>query len=196
MDIKFFASQSEFRAWLEENHANTSEIWVGFYKKDSGKGGITYPQSVDAALCFGWIDGIRKSVDAISYCNRFTPRKPKSNWSAVNTKRIGELIAQGLVHEAGLKVFNARDQEKTNLYSFERESAALDDDAIKQFKTNPKAWENFEAQAPSYKKAAIWWVISAKQEATRQKRLGELIAFSEKGERIPQFVSPSRRKNT
>lgn len=125
MDVKFFVSADEFRAWLEANHDKTQEVWVGFYKKASGKQSVTYHEAVDQALCFGWIDGIRKSVDELSYTNRFTPRKRGSNWSSVNIKRVGELTEMGLMHPAGIKAFNERDPRKSEMYSFERENVAL-----------------------------------------------------------------------
>lgn len=193
MDVVFFESQAEFREWLLKNHDKTSEIWVGFRKKNSGLPSATYHQAVDEALCFGWIDGIRKSIDDTSYTNRFTPRKRRSNWSEVNIKRVGELIELGLMHPAGLKAFEARDQDKTGQYSYEARTREMNEAAVATFKANPKAWEFFQAQAPSYQKLANWWVFSAKQEATRQRRLAKLIEHSEKGERLPQFVSPRKK---
>lgn len=191
MDATFFESAAEWRAWLEANHDTATELMVGFYKKGSGKPSVTYHEAVEQALCFGWIDGVRRSIDADSYTNRFTPRKPRSNWSQVNIRHVERLTEQGLMHEAGLKAFNARDPEKQNQYSFERENARLDPAYEAQFRADAKAWEHFMSRPPSYRKPAIWWVMSAKQEATRQKRLATLIADSAAGRKIAVL----RRKN-
>jgi len=191
--VIFFKTPSEFRAWLEANHDKAHELWVGYYKKGSGKPSMTWPESVDQALCFGWIDGIRKSIDDESYTNRFTPRKPTSNWSAVNIKRVMELTEQGLMHPAGLAAFEKRKDDKSGIYGYEqRENAALSDDYEKQFKANAKAWDWFRSQAPSYQKMATWWVISARQEATRLKRLATLIDDSEHGVRIAPLRPPAK----
>ena len=190
-NIIYFTSPDEFRRWLEANHAQAQELWVGYYKKDSGKPSMTWHESVGVALCFGWIDGVRKSVDAESYTNRFTPRKPGSIWSAVNIKRIEELIAQGLVHPAGMKTFEQRTEAKSAVYAYEqREHPTLDEAAEQQFKANAQAWEFFQARPPSYQKAALWWVISAKSEATRSKRLATLIDDSANG----RTIAPLTRK--
>jgi len=183
-DIVFFASPLEFKNWLEKNHSHSSELWVGFYKKGSKKPSITWPESVDQALCYGWIDGIRKSIDENSYTIRFTPRNPKSIWSAVNINRVGELNNLGLMQPSGIEVFEKRDEKRAQLYSFERSNVKLDDQYEKKFKENNKAWNFFQSQAPSYKKPAIWWVISAKQEQTRLKRLETLIKDSEAEQKI------------
>ena len=192
MDVRFFASAADLRAWLEEHHATEKELWVGFYKKGSGKTGVTYPEAVDQALCFGWIDGIRKGVDDISYTNRFTPRKRGSNWSSVNTKRVGELAELGLMHPAGQKVFDERDREKADQYSYEARSRPLAEHYEAQFHANPGAWAFFQDQPPSYRTAATWWVMSAKQEATRLKRLATLIDDSANGRRIAMLARPAR----
>lgn len=184
MNIMFFNSPAEWRQWLEENHDKAQEIQVGYYKVSTGKPSMTWAQSVDEALCFGWIDGIRKSVDADSYTIRFTPRRPRSNWSAVNLKRIRELIAEGRVHPAGLQVFESRDEKKTTQYSYENRPQEFEEPYAQQFKKHEKAWYYFQAQAPSYRRAAIWWVISAKQEKTRLSRLAQLIEDSEKEQPI------------
>lgn len=186
MESIFFASAAEFRAWLEENHDKSQELWIGFYKKNAGKTGLTYPESVDLALCFGWIDGIRKSLDDTRYTNRFTPRKPGSNWSEKNINRVGELISEGLMHPAGLKAFEERTAAKSGVYSYEqRKEARLSDAQEEQFRANPKAWDYFQAQPPSYRQTAVWWVVSAKKEETRLKRLATLIEDSENGRAIP-----------
>jgi uncharacterized protein YdeI (YjbR/CyaY-like superfamily) len=192
MDIIYFASQAEFRRWLEEHHDTATEIQVGYYKVASGVPSITYKESVDEALCFGWIDGIRRSVVDKRYTLRFTPRKPRSIWSAVNLKRFAELQAAGKVHPSGQRTFDTRNPAMVNQYSFEQPPDALRLTAEQEarFKANAGAWGNFEKMPPSYRKAAIWWVVSAKQDATRQKRLDELIADSARGLR----VKPLRRK--
>ena len=186
MDVTFFDSSAAFRAWLEEYHDQVQELWVGFYKKDSGKTGISYLEAVDEALCFGWIDGIKKKVDDDSYTNRFTPRNARSNWSAVNIQRVGELSQLGRMHPAGFKAFDARDQEKTQLYSYEARERPLDEMYEKSFRANEKAWDFFTTQAPSYQKVARYWVMSAKREETRLKRLATLIEDSENGRRLAQ----------
>lgn len=185
---KFFKSQSDFRKWLETHHTSATELWVGYYKKDSGKPSITWPQSVDEALCFGWIDGIRKSIDDLSYKIRFTPRKPPSIWSAVNIKRAGELIEQGLMQPTGLKAFEARQENRSAIYSYEQRSPELPAQYQKKLKKDLAAWKFFQAQPPSYRKAANWWVLSAKKEETRLKRLDQLIQYSTRGQRILQFT--------
>lgn len=180
----FFKNQSSFHKWLEKNHGKFSELIVGFYKINSEKPSITYKEALDEALCFGWIDGIRKSIDKESYTIRYTPRNPKSIWSAINIKRVNELKELGLMQPTGLKVFEKRDVRKSNLYSFERENVKLSVDYEMQFRKNKKAWKFFNSQPPSYRKPAMWWIMSAKQEETRLRRLETLIADSEKGLRI------------
>ena len=181
---KFFRTPRELRAWLEKHHDSAAELWVGLYRKDSGRQSITWPELVDQLLCFGWIDGIRKSVDEISYTNRVTPRRAKSNWSAVNLRRMDALIEAGAVHPSGLQAYQARDPAREQRYSFEREGAALDAEMVKTFKRNPRAWRFFTDQPPFYRKTATWWVISAKREATRLRRLETLISDSAAGQRI------------
>ena len=192
MKPKFFKTPAEFRKWFETDHALASELWVGFYKKDSGKPSITWPESVDQALCFGWIDGIRKSIDDTSYMIRFTPRKARSIWSAVNIKRAGELIEQGLMRPAGLKAFTAHEENRSGIYSYEQRSPELPAQYRKILNKNSRAMKFFDAQPPSYRKAANWWVQSAKKEETRLTRLAKLIEHSGKGERIPQFTPPKK----
>ena len=187
---KFFKSQKDFRKWLEKNHNKVQELIVGFYKVNSGKQSIRYQEALNEALCFGWIDGVRKNIDETSYSIRFTPRKPKSYWSAVNTKRANELIKLGLMHPSGLKIFNERDKEKSEKYSSERKNVKFDPDSEKRFKANKKAWEFFQSKPPSYQKPATWWIMSAKREETRLKRLTKLIEDSEKGKSI-SLLNPS-----
>jgi uncharacterized protein YdeI (YjbR/CyaY-like superfamily) len=177
----FFKTQSDFRKWLEKNHKQETELLVGFYKVGSGKPSMTWSQSVDEALCFGWIDGVRKSIDKDSYQIRFTQRKPTSIWSAINIKKIEELTKQGLMQPAGLASFERRTENKSKIYSYEKAEAELTPDFKKQFKANKKAWDYFQSLAPSYKKISTHWVMSAKQEATRIKRLHQLISESAAG---------------
>jgi uncharacterized protein YdeI (YjbR/CyaY-like superfamily) len=172
----FFASSLEFRAWLRENHAAIQEVWVGFHKRGSGNPSVTWPESVDVALCYGWIDGIRKSLGRDSYVIRFTPRKQHSRWSAVNVKRARELLARGLMRPAGLKAF---EQRVESAYSYEqRHAAEFSGEDQKRFRANRKAWEFFQAQPPWYRRTATYWVISAKKRETRAKRLLTLIGDS------------------
>lgn len=184
MKPKFFTTQEDFRRWLEENHKTATEIIVGYYNVKSGKGGMTWSESVDQALCFGWIDGVRRSIDEESYSIRFTPRKPKSIWSAVNIEKIRVLTEKGLMKPEGIAAFAKRDENKSRIYAYERKAAKLSVEFEKQFKANKKAWEFFQNQAPSYRKTIIYWVISAKQEATRQSRLEKLIVASADEKRI------------
>ena len=170
--------------WLEENHATATELWVGFYKRDSGKPSITWPESVDQALCFGWIDGIRKRVDKITYKIRFTPRRRSSIWSAINIKRAEELARQKRMRPAGLKAFAARIENKSGIYSYEQRSTELSEPYAKLLKKNKAASNFFERQPPSYRKMIGWWIISAKKEATRMARLAKLIGESAKGKRL------------
>lgn len=194
MKLRFFKTPSDLRTWFEKHHAVEQELWVGYYKKDSGKPSITWPESVDEALCFGWIDGIRKNVDEVSYTSRFTPRKLRSTWSAVNIKRAGELKKQGLMQPAGLKAFQARQENRSGIYSYEQRSPELPDQYRKLLKKNKTAWEFFQAQPPSYRKAANWFVLSAKKEVTRLKRLDQVIEDSAAGRWIPQFLTTKKSK--
>lgn len=184
----FFPTPADFRRWLQAHHATAKELLVGFYKTGSGKASITWPESVDQALCFGWIDGLRQRIDDESYTIRFTPRKPTSTWSAVNIKRVEELTQLGLMTPAGLKAFEARKENKSGIYSYEQRTAALPPEYEKVLKANRAAWTFFQAQTASYRKAAMWWIVSAKQDPTRLKRLDQLIAHSARGETLPQFT--------
>lgn len=193
-EVLFFASPEAFREWLAAHAGDTQEQWVGYYKKSTGKPSITWPESVDEALCYGWIDGLRKTIDAESYKIRFTPRKKSSIWSAVNIKRVAELTELGRMHPAGLKIFAERKEEKSGVYAYEqRENAELEPTEEAQLRANAQAWEFFHAQPTGYRKTAIWWVVSAKQAPTRLKRLNTLIETSAQGQRLPQFVSPGKR---
>jgi len=181
---KFFPTPPDFRNWLEENHESEKEIIVGFYKVGTEKPSITWSESVDQALCFGWIDGVRKSIDEESYSIRFTPRKPTSIWSAINIQKVEDLTKDGLMKPAGLKAFQLRKESKSRIYSHETENIKLSDAFENQFKANNKAWEFFEKQAPSYKKVMTHWIMSAKQYKTQISRLEKTILESEKEKRI------------
>jgi uncharacterized protein YdeI (YjbR/CyaY-like superfamily) len=177
----FFAKQSDFRKWLQKNHKKETELLVGFYKVNSGKPSMTWSQSVDEALCFGWIDGVRKSIDKDSYQIRFTRRKSASIWSAINIKKIEGLTRQGLMQPAGHASFDKRTEGKSKIYSHEKDEVELTQNFKNQFKTNKKAWDYFQSLAPSYRKVSKHWVMSAKQEKTQAKRLNQLISDSEAG---------------
>ena len=182
MEPIFFETPAEFRAWLEEHHADEAELLVGFHKKGSGRPSMTWPESVDQALCFGWIDGVRRGIDEHSYTIRFTPRKARSTWSVVNVRRAEELIEAGLMRPAGLAAFEARTGERSGVYSFEqKDEVAFDEAQARRFQADAKAWEFFQAQPPWYRRTATWWVISAKKEETRAKRLATLIEDSAAG---------------
>jgi uncharacterized protein YdeI (YjbR/CyaY-like superfamily) len=187
----FFRSAGDFRAWLDKHHATARELLVGLYRKDSGRG-ISYPEALDEALAFGWIDGVRKRVDSESYMIRFTPRKPSSIWSAVNIQRIQELTSRGLMKPSGLRVFRERDEQKTRRYSYERDHASLNPELAAVLRANQKASSFFEVQPPGYRKTATFWVMSAKKEATRTRRLAHLIERSANGNRI-DLLDPSRK---
>jgi uncharacterized protein YdeI (YjbR/CyaY-like superfamily) len=178
MKATFFPTQDKFRQWLKQHHKKETELIVGYYKVGSGKPSMTWSQSVDQALCFGWIDGIRRSLDDESYCIRFTPRKSTSIWSAINIKKIEELTRQGLMQPAGLASFENRKENKSRIYSFENEEVKFPTEFEKQFKANKKAWKYFQSLAVSYRKTSLHWVMSAQQETTRLKRLNQLIAES------------------
>ena len=191
---KFFPTLADWRAWLEKNHAAHEEFWVGFYKRDSGRPSITWPESVDGALCFGWIDGVRHSIDAFSYKIRFTPRKSRSTWSAINIKRVKELTELGMMHAAGLAAFEKRDGDRSAIYAYEqRKTAKLPPNFEKLFKANSKAWTFFKSQPPWYQRTSTYWIISAKKEETREKRLATLIDCSQKKRPIPQLTRPGSR---
>ena len=179
-----FASAAEFRAWLERHHASAAELWILFYKKASGRGGLVYREALDEALCFGWIDGVLKSIDADCYMQRFTRRRPGSNWSNVNLRHIARLKAAGRMHPAGLAAFEARDTKKAPAYSFENRPEKFPLPLEKSFRTHRRAWTFWLAQPPSYRRTLIWWVVSAKQDATRERRLATVIAASAADRRV------------
>jgi uncharacterized protein YdeI (YjbR/CyaY-like superfamily) len=191
----FFATPEEFRAWLEEHHETERELLVGFHKKGSGKPSITWPEAVEQALCFGWIDGVRRGLDEDSYTIRFTPRKPSSTWSRVNLEKVKELEERGLMRPAGRRAYDARREAKTGVYSYEqRQAAALPAAYEVRLRANAAAWEDWSARPPSYRKAATWWVVSAKREETRERRLAQLIEHSEKGRTVPPLTPPAKRR--
>jgi uncharacterized protein YdeI (YjbR/CyaY-like superfamily) len=186
---KYFKSQGDFRKWFEKNHLKEKELTVGFYKKSTRKKSITWPESVNEALCFGWIDGIRRNIDDESYSIRFTPRKKSSNWSNVNIKKMQELLEAGLVADAGKKAFANRDASKAPTASYEQELVEFSTEEEKKFRANKKAWAYFQQQNNSYRKTATWWVIKAKREETRLRRLNMLIDDSSNG----IYIKPLRR---
>jgi uncharacterized protein YdeI (YjbR/CyaY-like superfamily) len=185
----FFAAPADLRAWLEAHHDTEPELLVGFHKVGSGRPSITWPESVDQALCYGWIDGVRKSIDGTSYTIRFTPRKPASTWSVINIRRARELMAEGLMRPAGRTAFESRADEDSGVYSYEqRRDAQLDGTQQALFQAHEKAWSFFQEQPPWYRKAAAWWVISAKREETRSARLATLVECSERGQAVPPLT--------
>ena len=190
----FFATPSRFRAWLEAHHASETELLVGFHKKGSGRPSITWPESVDEALCFGWIDGVRRSLGEEAYTIRFTPRRPRSTWSAVNVARVAELERLGKMTEAGLRAFAARTPERTGVYSFERPVAQLSAEDDARLRSNRAAAAFFDAQPPGYRRLVLHWVTSAKRAETRQRRLDRLVADSAAGRRIGLLERPTRAK--
>ena len=184
-----FETPEDFRAWLERYHDSERELWVGYHKKGSGKPSMTWPESVDEALCFGWIDGLRKSIDAERYMIRFTPRRARSVWSAVNIERVAALTQERRMRAAGRTAFEARREDRSGIYSYEqREKAVLDPAFEKRFRAKRKAWTFFEAQANWYRQAAIRWVMTAKKEETRERRLGTLIEDSAAGRTVPPLT--------
>lgn len=190
----FFTRPEEFRAWLDENHEEGGELWVGFWKKGSGRPSITWPESVDEALCFGWIDGVRRGIDDESYMIRFTPRKRRSTWSSGNVKRVRELIEEGRMRPAGLAAFEARDEKRSGIYSYEqRKAVRLAPEQEREFRANERAWSFFESRPPGYRRQATWWVISAKRPETRERRLATLIADSEAGRTLRHLTRPGDR---
>ena len=184
MDIIFFPGSGEFRKWLEQNHLHEKELLVGYYKKATGKPSMTWPESVDQALCFGWIDGVRRSLDDERYYIRFTPRNPKSNWSEVNVKKAEELIRKGLMQPAGLALYQSKDRDRVGRYSYENRPEKLPAEMERKFMQNTPAWEFFTQQAPSYQKAVIHWVLDARRKETQESRLDRLINRSEQKKRM------------
>jgi uncharacterized protein YdeI (YjbR/CyaY-like superfamily) len=188
MRPKFFATANEFRAWLQRHHGSAPELLVGFHKTSSGKASVSWPESVDEALCFGWIDGVRRRLDESSYTIRFTPRRPGSIWSAVNIRRAQALERQGRMAAAGHRAFARRREKRSMRYSYEQRPAELVAPYAGMLRRNAAARKFFESQAPSYRRAATWWVLSARREETRLKRAATLVELSSGGRLIPQFV--------
>ena len=185
MEPTFFATPADFRSWLERHFASTTELLVGYHKVGTGKPSITWPESVDEALCVGWIDGVRRRIDELSYTIRFTPRKPTSIWSAINIARVAVLQAEGRMQSPGLAAFSVRRENRSGVYSFEQGALELPETYAALLRADPAAWADFQARPPSYRKAAMWWVVSAKQEATRLRRLRVLIDCGARGAKIP-----------
>jgi uncharacterized protein YdeI (YjbR/CyaY-like superfamily) len=185
--LRFFRSAADFRSWLDKHHASATELWVGYHRKASGRPSMTWPESVDEALCFGWIDGIRKRVNDTSYTIRFTPRRATSIWSAVNIARVKVLKAAGAMRPAGIKAFAARRLNKSGIYSYEQRPEKLPEPYARMLRAQRQAWTYFSAQTRSYQRAATWWIVSAKKEETRLKRFEQLARLSALGQRIPPF---------
>jgi uncharacterized protein YdeI (YjbR/CyaY-like superfamily) len=185
VDPIFFESRSAWRAWLEANHTSAKEVFVGSYKKATGKQAMSWEDSVEEALCFGWIDGVRRSLDADSSVQRFTPRRRRSTWSLINVRKFRELEAAGQVSAAGRAAFDARTEDRTGIYSSEQAEIELPPEAIALLRASPQAWAFWEKSPKSYRKPATWWLISAKKPETRERRLEQLVEYSERGERVP-----------
>ena len=193
MEPKFFTSAEKFRQWLEKNHDRANELLLGFHKKDSGKKSITYPEALDEALCFGWIDGVRKRLDETSYTIRFTPRKPRSIWSNVNVRHVERLQKEGRMAEPGLKAYALRDPKRTGIYAFENRPKEFSPEFEKKFRANKRAWEFFQNEPPSIRKTCVFWVMSAKKEETQLRRLDQLIARSAQGIRSGVMETKSKK---
>ncbi|MBU2670628.1 YdeI/OmpD-associated family protein [Actinoplanes bogorensis] len=189
MEAQFFDTPAELRAWFEQHHESAPELFVGYWKKGSGRIGVTHPQAIEQALCFGWIDSIGRSIDNDSYQVRFTPRRKGSVWSAVNIAKIAELTEAGLMAPAGLHAFEQRRPDRVAVYSYEQPADAVFDDAqTARFRAEGAAWEWFSAQTPSYRRAAVHWVVSAKRADTRERRLTQLITDSAAGRKVPPLT--------
>jgi len=186
-DVIFFETSAQLRAWFEANHGTATELWLGYHRKSTGRPSVTWQEVVDQELCFGWIDSVRYPLDDGRSAQRITPRRKRSVWSAVNIKRFEELERQGLVYPAGRAAFAARDAARSAIYAYENRSRGLDPDRDREFRRHKTAWKFFAAQAPWYRRNAVYWVMSAKREETRQRRLAALIEVSHRGERLPQY---------
>lgn len=194
MEPIYFATAAEFRAWLEVNHDQVDVQWVGYFKKHTGIPSMTWPDSVDVALCFGWVDGLRHKVDGERYKIRFTPRRPRSTWSKINIDKMEALIAADLVHPAGLAAYAKRRADKSGIYGHEQDSSSLSPEFLERLQANELAWEYFsERLAPGYKKVTVHWVMRAKKAATRERRFGILLESCEEGRRIPLLRSPGKK---
>ncbi len=185
----YFASPAEFRAWLERHHESETELLVGYWKRATGKPSLTWSEAVDEALCFGWIDGVRRGVDGERHVQRFTPRKPRSTWSAVNIAKVEQLRAEGRMRPAGEAAFARRQDDRSAIYAYEqRDNPVLEPEHEARFRADAAAWEFFSSAPPSYRKPALWWVVSAKRPETRERRLAKLIEDSAAGRRLEQFT--------
>jgi uncharacterized protein YdeI (YjbR/CyaY-like superfamily) len=196
MKPKFFSTPAEFRKWLEQNHDKQSELMIGFHKKASGKKSITYPEALDEALCFGWIDGVRRKLDETSYVQRFTPRKPRSIWSLVNVRHVERLKKEGRMHAAGVEAYERRTPERTGIYSFENRPKQLSPAYEKRFRQNKKAWKFFNEQPTYYKNLIVFRIMSAKKEETQMRRLEETIECSANGKRVGTLEKKQPQRGT
>ncbi|MBW7933969.1 MAG: YdeI/OmpD-associated family protein [Gemmatimonadaceae bacterium] len=192
MTPRFFRTLQALHSWFAKHHASSRELWIGYYKKASGKGGVVYQEALDEALCWGWIDGQIKSIDEDTYMQRWTPRKPTSNWSNVNVKKVQALIAAGRMQPAGIAAFERRTPERTGIYSFEKAPPEFSPAFLKRFKAEPKAWAFFEAQPPGYRRTVTAYVMTAKREETRERRLAHVISHSARQRRIPEYAPAPR----
>ena len=193
-DVQFFETPARLREWFEANHESATELWLGYHLKRTGRPSVNWQDVVDQELCFGWIDSVRYSLDGDRSAQRLTPRRKRSVWSAINIKRFRELEAMGLVHPAGRAAFEKREEARSRIYSYENRSRGFDAATEAALRKHKRAWKFFDAQAPSYKRTVAFWVMNARQEETRKRRLQRLIEHSQNGERVPSFVSPSRRR--
>ena len=193
MSATFFETPAAFHAWLVAHHESEEELWVGYYKKGTGLLSMTWPESVDEALCFGWIDGLRKRIDDKAYMIRFTPRRKTSVWSTVNINKVEAMLKTGLMQPAGIAAYERRKERRSEVYSYEQKAQHLPSEYEERVKANPAAWDYFSNQLANWaRKASIHWVLSAKQEATRERRLGVLIECSAGGEKIPMLRSKKK----
>ena len=192
MKPRFFSSPEKFREWLERNHDSTSELLLGFYKKSSGKKSLTYAEALDEALCYGWIDGVRKNLDETSYTIRFTPRKARSIWSLVNVRHVERLTKEGRMRPAGIEAYERRDPKRTGIYAFENRPREFSPEFEKAFRKNKTAWSFFEKQPPGYKRVIVFWVMEAKKAETRLKRFNQLVDLCEQGLRLGLLQSKSK----
>lgn len=192
-DVRFFATPADLRDWFDANHESADELWLGYYRKATGRPSVDWPQAVDEALCVGWIDGVRYRLDDTSHAQRFTPRRKGSIWSAINVAKVAALNAERRMRPAGLAAFEARTPERTAIYSYEREAAAFSDEESDRFRADAGAWANWERRPPSYRKAATHWVTSAKQPATRDRRMASLIEETAAGRKPRALTSPGER---
>lgn len=187
-DVRVFADAAAFRSWLEEHHATVSEQWVGFYRKSASKSAMSYPEAVEEALCFGWIDGQMSSIDDELRAIRFTPRRRTSSWSAKNIDTVARLTAEGRMHQAGRRAFDERDRRKDQVYSYERPPMELAPEFLDRFRADPAAWSHWESETPSYRRTATYWVMEAKKPETRERRFADLVARSAEGTRPRPFL--------